>query len=365
VVFRVGGLLALKAPLRITEPYLTIAGQTAPGDGICLRNYDVAVTNSHDIVIRHLRVRPGDVSRKELDGLSVYRSRDVILDHCSVSWSTDETLSVTGEGCGNVTVQWCMITESLNESVHQKGSHGYGSLIRTDGGITYHHNLYAHHVTRCPRPGTYGNPRGILLDFRNNVIYDWVSPAGYSAEDRATLNYVGNYLRPGPSTKDRRYAFKVGGPATLMFVAGNRLEGRDESDDPWDLIARAEPGNRSGTPFDVAATATDPAARAFDRVLDRAGATAPGRDAVDLRVIEQVRSGRGRVINSQDDVGGWPTYASGTPPADEDRDGMPDAWERGRGLDPANPSDARGDRDADGYTNLEEFLNQIAVQDQG
>jgi hypothetical protein len=112
----------------------------------------------------------------------------------------------------------------------------------------------------------------------------------------------------------------------------------------------------------VAAVATEPAARAFDRVLDRAGATAPGRDAVDRRIIEQVRSGRGRIINSQDDVGGWPMYASGPPPADEDRDGMPDAWEREHGLDPANPNDTRGDRDADGYTNLEEFLNQTDVR---
>ena len=150
-----------------------------------------------------------------------------------------------------------------------------------------------------------------------------------------------------------------------MFVAGNRLEGRDDSGDPWDLIARAEPVNRSAKPFEVAAVVTDPAARAFDRVLEGAGATAPARDAVDRRVIEQVRSGRGRVINSQDDVGGWPTYGSGTPAADEDRDGMPDAWEREHGLDPANPGDSRGDRDADGYTNLEEFLNQAAVQNPG
>ena len=196
IVFRVSGTIELKAGLRITEPYVTIAGQTAPGDGVCLKKYNLGVRDTHDVVIRYLKIRPGDVSGKELDGLYVYRSQNVVIDHCSVSWSVDETLSVTGEGCTNVCVQWCFITESLNKSVHGKGSHGYGSLIRTDGDITYHHNLYAHHKTRCPRPGTYGDPRGILLDFRNNVIYHWMSPAGYTAKDKAAINYIGNFLKP-------------------------------------------------------------------------------------------------------------------------------------------------------------------------
>lgn len=357
VVFRVGGLIMLKAPLRITEPYLTIAGQTAPGDGICLGGFSVNINNTHDIIIRYLRVRPGDASGKELDSLSVFRSRDVIVDHCSVSWGNDEVLSVTGEGCGNVTIQWCLITESLNESVHQKGSHGYGSLIRTDGDITFHHNLYAHHRSRCPRPGTYGDPRGILLDFRNNVIYDWMATAGYSAEDKATLNYVGNYLRPGPSTTDRQYAFKIGGKATTMFVADNHLEGRDEIQDPWDLIGRAEPGHRAEEPFQVAPVKTDSAAEAFSNVLEHAGAILPTRDTVDQRVIEQVKSHQGRIIDSQEDVGGWPELQPGTAPTDTDGDGMPDDWERQHGFDPQDASDATGDLDGDGYTNLEEYLN--------
>ena len=184
IVFRTSGVIELVAPLKITEPRVTIAGQTAPGDGICLTNYGTQI-EADDVVVRHVRFRPGDSVGKEMDALAVYQCRNVILDHCSASWSVDETLSVTGEGCGNVTVQWCFITESLDQSVHAKGTHGYGSLIRTDGGVTYHHNLYAHHRTRCPRPGTYGKPPGLLLDFRNNVIYDWISPAGYTSDDPA------------------------------------------------------------------------------------------------------------------------------------------------------------------------------------
>src|SRR5262249_48625381 len=151
--------------------------------------------------------------------------------------------------------------------------------------------------------GTYGAPRGIVLDFRNNVVYDWIAPAGYSSDDKATLNYVGNYLRPGPSTRDRRYAFKIGGPATSMFVADNRLEGRDRASDPWDLIGHAEPGNRALAPFKVAPVTTDSAAEAFPRVLEHAGATPAHRDAVDRRIIAQVKSGQGRVIDSQGEVG--------------------------------------------------------------
>jgi pectate lyase len=151
VVFRTGGTIQLKTRLRITEPMLTIAGQTAPGGGICLKDHDVQVKDAHDVVIRHLRIRPGDVTKSQLDALSVYRSQRVVFDHCSVSWATDETLSVTGENCTDVTVQGCLISESLNDSAHPKGPHGYGSLIVTNGNVTFHHNIYAHHSNRCPR----------------------------------------------------------------------------------------------------------------------------------------------------------------------------------------------------------------------
>jgi pectate lyase len=363
IVFRVGGTIELKESLRITEPYITIAGQTAPGDGVCLKNYDVGIRDTHDVVIRYLRVRPGDVAGKPLDAMYVYGCQNVIIDHCSASWGSDETLSVTGEGCTDVTVQWCYLTESLNQSVHEKGAHGYGSLIRTDGDITYHHNLYAHHKTRCPRPGTYGDPRGILLDFRNNVIYNWMSPAGYTAEDKATMNYVGNYLKPGPNTTARRRAFEVEGQATTLYVEGNYIEGAGAANDNQRrLIEDAERATWARNEFDVAPITSHAAAEAYRLVLEHGGASCLARDSVDTRIVSEVQSGTGRIINSQADVGEWPVYRSGTPSHDTDRDGMPDDWEEQHGLNPNDGSDHRLDRNDDGYTNLEEYLNDIVIR---
>lgn len=358
IVFRTSGVIELAAPLKITEPRVTIAGQTAPGDGICLTRYGVQI-EADEVVVRHLRFRPGDAGGKETDALGVYQCRNVVIDHCSASWSVDETLSVTGEGCRDVTVQWCFITESLDQSVHAKGKHGYGSLIRADGGVTYHHNLYAHHRTRCPRPGTYGMPPGLLLDFRNNVVYNWISPAGYTSDDPARINYVGNYLKPGPSTTERGYMFNIGGPATRMYAAENLLDFakvRDRGD--WAWIEHAEPVNKLDRPLDAAPVVHETAERARERVLAEAGATLPKRDAIDARIVSEVRDAGGRVINAPSEVGGLPTYAAAEPPPDADADGLPDAWETAHGLNPDDPADAAADRDGDGYTNLEEWLNR-------
>lgn len=359
VVFRVSGVIELKQGLKIEEPRLTIAGQTAPGDGICLKNYQLVVA-ADDVIVRHVRVRLGDAVEKEQDALSIYGCKRVVLDHCSASWSVDETLSVTGEGCGDVTVQWCVISESLDESKHHKGTHGYGSLIRTDGPVSFHHNLYAHHRTRCPRPGTYGTPPGLMLDFRNNVIYDWISPAGYTSDDPARINYVNNYLRPGPSTREKVYMFNVGGAATQMYAAGNMLDHAKTVDaDDWKLIEHAKPENKLTEPLPTSAVTTEPAETAMERVLAEAGATLPRRDAVDVRIVDEVRLEKGRVINSQSEVGGWPVYSTSEAPTDADGDGMPDDWERMHGLDPQNAADGAADRDGDGYTNVEEYLNGI------
>jgi hypothetical protein len=361
VVFKVSGLIELKSALTITEPRLTIAGQSAPGDGICLKNYPLLIA-ADDVVVRYLRIRPGDIVAKEMDAVSVDECKDVILDHCSASWSVDETLSVTGEGCENVTVQWCIISESLDESAHHKGTHGYGSLIRTDGGISFHHNLYAHHRTRCPRPGTYGKDPGLLLDFRNNVIYNWISPAGYTSSDPARINYVGNYLKPGPSTREKAYMFNIGGMATQMFVEANLLDyAKVASKTDWDWIEHAKPEHQLSKPLPVAAVTTDTAAIARDRILESAGASLPKRDAVDRRIVEDLRQGTGRVINSPKEVGGWPVYSSIAAPKDSDQDGMPDAWETKKQLDPEDPRDGNNDRDSDGYTNVEEYLNALTA----
>lgn len=153
-----------------------------------------------------------------MDALLVYKSQYVIIDHCSSSQETNKALSVTGSGCTNATVQWCMITESINRSVHHKCFHGYGSLICNDGNITFHHNIYTHHATRCPSSGTYDKERGPLLDFRNNLIYNWVFYAGYTWDNKVTINYTGNYLKPDPFNLDSNYIFKIGSDKTTIFV---------------------------------------------------------------------------------------------------------------------------------------------------
>jgi pectate lyase len=359
IVFDVGGLIELKNGLVISEPHVTIAGQTAPGDGICLKNFPLLI-QADEVIVRYLRIRTGDEVGKEMDAVSVIEAKNVIVDHCSTSWSVDEALSVTGEGCDRVSIQWCMITESLDQSAHSKGTHGYGSLIRADGGISFHHNFYAHHRTRCPRPGTYGKLPGLLLDFRNNLIYNWISPAGYTSSDPARINYVGNYLRPGPSTTERGYMFNIGGKDTQMFVEKNYLDHSPVvNKKDWDWVEHAKPEHQMRKAFDVQPVKTESANKAMQRILESVGASLPRRDAVDRRVIEEFQTNSGKVINSPAEVGGWPTYAGGQPVVDTDRDGLPDTWEKMHGLNSQLAGDGSLDGNRDGYTNLEDYLNQL------
>lgn len=357
VLFKVSGVIELEKPLEVKRGDVTIAGQSAPGDGICIKNYDTRIS-AKNVVVRNIRFRPGDEPAAELkergrnfepDALTIARqSSDVIVDHCSASWSTDECLTVSGEGITNVTVQWCVISESLNQGAHHKGNHGFGSLIRTNGNVSYHHNLYAHHRSRCPRPGTYGDG-SILFDFRNNVVFDG---NGYSAGEPTRLNYVGNYIR-----KPNGPAFKIGGDATSMFQTANYQEDAgDKNDDFWQLVPEAKPVNMRDEAFEVASVTTDSADEAYEAVLESAGATLPIRDAVDARVVQEVRDGKVGLVNSQTEVGGWPAYRSAEAPKDSDSDGMPDEWETEHGLKP-NRADHNGDVDGDGYPNLEEWLN--------
>lgn len=339
IVFRVAGTIELKATLTIREPFVTIAGQSAPGGGICTKNFGVNV-KTHDVIIRYLRCRPGDevgraLAKKgkdwETDALSVSApGRDVILDHCSASWANDEVCSVSGAGITNVTVQWCIISESLNESTHGKGNHGYGSLIRANGAVSFHHNLYAFHRSRSPRPGTYGEG-SILFDFRNNVMYR--GGQGYSAADPVRMNFVANHHPDTPfKATDTCYHYSTGNQGKIRG------------------------GVPQVEPFATAPVTTSSAEDARVAVLAEAGARLPVRDAVDLRVLELVRSGRGKLVNRAEEVGGWPELPSPPPLPDRDNDGMPDAWEEMHGLDPDTPNH-NADQDGDGYTDLEEFLN--------
>ncbi len=353
VVFRVPGVIDLLSAIRITEPFITIAGQSAPGAGICLKRNGLSI-DTHDVVVRHIRSRPGDISGKEVDGLAVGgNSRRVIIDHCSVSWAVDENLSPSGN-IADVTVQWSIISEALNRSVHGKGAHGYGSLARAAGGLSLHHNLWASNSSRNPRPGdNYGRPPFPTIDVRNNAIYN---PGGGNViGENVTINYAGNYIKPGPDTvldamfnPTEKYSIRA-------FIKGNFVEGR-MAFDKWFSKPVEMAGKAAETPE---ITAID-AKIAFLKVLDEAGATLPVRDAVDARVVAGVRNGTGRIIDSQWEVGGWPEYRAARPPADTDRDGMPDEWERARGLDPKNPADAAAQSKTGGYSNVEDYLNSLS-----
>lgn len=366
VVFRVGGVIELQDRITVRHPNITIAGQTAPGSGITLANFPLVIKTNH-VIVRHLRARPGDTAGQEMDAIWVSNSQNVILDHVSASWGIDETLSVTQSK--NVTVQWSFITEGLNDSHHSKGEHGYGSLIGHEGGITFHHNLYAHHRSRSPRPQSYTSGDGLDLDFRNNVIYDYRDRAGYTkGDEKMRINYVGNYLKPGPTTKSSSapWAFVIEDNSRAydpvetvrLFVTDNEIEGYPTSaEDNSKMILGTIDGTLVDDPFPMPDVPTDDAPTAFERVIDGAGATLPVRDAVDARLAEQVRNGTGTIIDSQVEVGGWPEHDAGDPPVDTDRDGMPDKWETTYDLDPNDPSDSNGDIDDDGYTNIEEYLN--------
>ncbi len=337
IVFRTSGTIALKDTLSIREPFVTIAGQTAPGKGICVKRYGVFVS-THDVVVRFMRFRPGaEVGYEkggdwQSDAISVTSpGRDVIIDHCSASWANDEVLSVSGKGIDNVTVQWCMITESLNDSTHPKGEHGYGSLIRTNGDVTFHHNLYAYHTSRSPRPGTYGEG-SILLDFRNNFMYR--GGKGYSSTDPVRMNFVGNFHRDTPFNAHNR--------DTVYFARHN--------------VGRITGGKQRDRPFETAPVNTTSAKKARQAVMQSAGAVLPERDGVDQRVLGLILQGKGEVIDRASDVGGWPELESAKPPQDRDRDGLPDRWEAKYARIPT-AYEPGGDADEDGYTNLEEFLN--------
>lgn len=376
IVFDVSGTIELKSGLDLTHPFVTIAGQTAPGDGICLKGETVRVL-THDVIMRYLRIRLGDGrhgqgSLQGKDALSLSAGHDIMVDHCSTSWSLDEVLSASTSrpNLTRLTVQWCFITEGLNPD-----GHGYGSLIRGTGGAKYSflHNLYAHNTGRNPRPGNYDSnphdrdPEGLLLDFRNNVIYNWGGGyAGYNADKVSVtrLNYVGNYLVPGADSGPTRTAYSTGSPYGGAYFAGNAYEGQ-VPEDPWSLVRFAATWTpqqirayQRAEPYETGPVTTEPAAAAYEQVLDVGGAARPARDAVDRRIVGDVRNRTGRIIRSQTEHGGWPELKAGPAPADGDRDGMPDAWESARGLNPSDAED-RNHVGPQGYTRLEEYLDEL------
>ncbi len=395
VVFRVSGTIDLKSPLKIRNPYITIAGQTAPGDGICIKRYPLNISTD-EVIIRYIRVRLGDESKRADDAVSARYHKNIILDHVSASWSVDETMSIYH--CENVTIQWCMITESLFQSNHNKGNHGFGGIWGSNYS-TYHHNLIAHHSSRNPR---WASGSG-LNDYRNNVLYNWGYNSSYGGEKQQkgnpkfnsiTVNFVDNYYKPGPATKPGNVSYRILNPSHTngtnygkWYVAGNVVEGYPEvSADNWNggvQIAGDKhilSAMKMNAPWNAMKINEQTPQEAYRAVLDGAGCVRPVRDAVDCRIIEEVRKGTATyegkaykakskvadkskvcgIIDSQEDVGGWPELKSLPAPTDSDHDGMPDEWEKENGLNPNDAAD-RNQKTPDGYTSLEMYLNSLCL----
>lgn len=387
VVFEVSGTIALESRLNIQKDDITIAGQTAPGDGICVRNYSVYLTASN-VIIRYMRFRLGDEAQQVDDAMGGKGSKNVIIDHCSMSWSIDECASFKANE--DFTLQWCLLTESLGNSYHS-GSHGFGGIW---GGnrASFHHNLLAHHSNRNPRfhgLKLNGPTDAELVDMRNNVIYN-CGDISHGSEGGGSYNMVNNYYKYGPASGDIDNSFLKVSPATaeynwlelegahgVFYIKGNYFYGNEAfTSDNWDGgvewgIGTSLERVKGELEFDRGNIRTDDAETAYQRVLEYVGASL-SRDTVDKRAIHDARTGTATVmdggngstngyIDTQEAVGGWPVLNSIPPPADTDGDGMPDEWEFVHGLDPNNPADGNEDRDYDLYTNIEEYINSLAL----
>ncbi len=416
IVFDVSGTIHLKSVLNIKGGNLTIAGQTAPGDGICIADYPVSI-QANNVILRYLRFRLGNKYVTEngadsWDGLGGMDQQDIMVDHCSVSWSIDECLSIYG--VKNSTVQWCISSQSLQDAGHSKGAHGYGGNWGGSG-ISYHHNLMAHHESRVPRLGPrYTTQLDERMDMRNNVFYNWAGNGCYGGE-AMKVNIVNNYYKPGPGTaqisavRQRRIAgigirtskyvktYPDYQPTEHIwgkfYVDGNvNSKYSDVTNDNWtygiyNQITNSDNDNlftattkdtmKLSQPIDFVYVTTHTAAEAYNKVLAYAGCCLT-RDEVDQLIINDTQNGlathtgsgnHNGIIDSQEDNkpvdadanwSAWPTLNSSEAPKDTDGDGMPDAWETANGL---NPNDAKDGSSVgeDGYTNLENYLNSLVA----
>ncbi|MBO9198790.1 MULTISPECIES: pectinesterase family protein [Niastella] len=401
VVFRVSGTIHLTSKLNIRDN-TTIAGQTAPGDGICLADYPVVISGNN-VIVRYMRFRMGDKNQKKVDAngdpvdgsggddaFGALGPNNLIIDHCSVSWSSDEALTIyRGD---NLTIQWCFMSEPLNFSYHfETGDatyeyHGYNGI---QGGkrATIHHNLYAHARNRNPRfagistysPSTTGVEN---VDYYNNVLYNWGINTVYGGEG-GNYNVMNNYYKWGPSTSSGvRYricnpSFSATIPWGKWYVNGNYVDGSTQNtNNNWSGV---ETGTTAADTVQIKQTSAfdlgfpknmESAIAAYNAVLLSGGCSLPRRDTLDDRIVDNVRNRTGRFIDVQGGyphgtaysltVNAWPTLNSTTAPVDTDHDGMPDDWETSHGLNPNDAAD-RNVYDGSGYTMLENYLNGVST----
>jgi pectate lyase len=393
VVFAVSGTIHLESPLSIRSD-VTIAGQTAPGDGICLADHPV-ILGGNNIIVRFLRFRLGDKYQNKgmVDGsghddaFSGNGKKNIIIDHCSMSWSTDEVFSVYDGD--STTLQWNLIAEPLNYSYHfEEGDkdferHGYGGIW---GGrhLSAHHNLFAHCSSRNPRFSGIRSTSEELVDFRNNVIYNWGGNNVYGGEG-GKYNIAGNYYKYGPSTSKSVRARIVNPnreqtrsiPFGKYYVTANYVDGaEDVTKDNRLGIHLGNDGTEADkklavmeTPFDAETLPLQTATAAYEQVLKNAGALFPKRDTLDQRIINDVKNRIGRIIDVQGGYphgtayeisrSAWPLLRSQPALADQDKDGMPDEWENKNGLNQSNAEDASLFTLSKSYTNIEVYINSL------
>ncbi|MEK5026081.1 pectinesterase family protein [Paenibacillus sp. FSL M7-1046] len=364
IVFRVGGTIRLKESLKITGSNLTIAGQTAPGDGITVADYTTSI-EADNIIMRYMRFRLGDRVVSEDDAFGSRYHKNIIIDHSSFSWSVDEVVSLYDNE--NTTVQWSISAESMLMTSHHKGRHGYGGIW---GGknASYHHNLIAHSTSRNPRLPTITRLVD-LTEMTNNVIYNWGFASTYGGGAEGYLyNISNNYYKNGPNTYSsvKKQLFGEVAPVTKLYLAGNVMDGSPEvTADNWQGVQSYSDSSKLAEPAVMPNPyVEEPASDAYANVLAGAGATLPRRDAYDARVMNDVKNRTGQHINSPLEIGGYPDYPeTASKVVDQDHDGMNDAWETARGLSPSDPADRNGTSlSSEGYTNLEVYLNDLIVQ---
>jgi hypothetical protein len=399
IVFRVSGVIHLKMPCAVHNPYCTIAGQTAPGDGICLADYGAGAYGTHDVIIRYMRFRVGDGAKRAMDGAGMGYCDNCIMDHCSISWSSDEGTS--SRGAKNITFQRNIVAEALHHGPHYRASdrtkletHAFAGSISGNIG-SYHHNLLADCTDRnwslaggLNQSGKYAG----YLDIRNNVVYNWTArttDGGVKA-----LNYVNNYYKPHAPNPFVKWLLKLDpiNPAwgtESYYMVGNVMEGFDYESDNWKAFQNGpevEKQVRVDNELYPSYVRTQPAREAFTNVLADVGANFPKSDVIDAHLIEETRDGTTHYIGTKGPTYGdrpgpnfagiideptddksalgspnfpWPDYQTYNVPVDSDHDGIPDDWEKAHGLNPNDSSAANKDWNGDGYTNLEKYLNLL------